>query len=186
VSSIILFRELLKTVSPKLQVFNVLLVAVVLLASAALYYSTLRTYTLPVLTHLLFVEGRIHGEGQIWAYDRTVVQFGVAYSVQEKKYIQPVYADLSVYQQSGLKIGTRVYLAVEPLGQGSEVRELTTQEGRVVFDDELNRQVIERNNESVWRSIGLLVLMALVPFFVALRIAWKSRGTLFQSCRLAD
>lgn len=179
-SSIILFRELLKAVSPKLQIFNVLLVAVVLLASAALYYSTLRTYTLPVLTRLLFVEGRIHGEGQSWAYDRTVVQFGVAYSVQGKKYIKPVYADLSVYQQSGLQVGSRVHLAVEPSGQDSEVRELTTQEGRVVFNDELHRRIIERNNESVWRNSGLLILVAVFPLFVALRIAWRSRRTLFQ------
>ncbi|MBF8728980.1 MULTISPECIES: hypothetical protein [Pseudomonas] len=91
-----------------------------------------------------------------------------------------MYVNQAIYQQAGLRIGSKVLLTVEAGEPDTVMRELATQEGLVVFDDDFNRQIIEWNNESIWRNVVLLALVSFAPFFVALRIAWKHRRALFK------
>lgn len=178
--SISSFARMLKTLPPRQQVFNLLIVAVGLWVFAALYYSQLRVYAPVDVTRLVNLEGRVNGHASSWEHDPAIVTLGITFRLNGARHVKAVYVNQAIYQQTGLRIGSKVLLTVEVGEPDIVLRELATQEGLVVFDDDFNRQIIEWNNESIWRNVVLLALVSFAPFFVALRVAWKHRRTLFQ------
>ncbi|MFV3327750.1 hypothetical protein ACNFG0_14920 [Pseudomonas sp. NY15372] len=177
-SSIAQFAALLKIQPPKVQVLNVLLVGVTLLAIAAIYHSGLRTYTPPDAKNLVTVEAWINGYASPWEYNRSVLRFGVSYIDQEGRQVQSAFLDAGVYEREKLRIGSRLRMTIEVGEQETVLRALVSPEGKVLFDDNFNQQVVAWNNESIWQAVVLCTLAAMGFIFVALLIAWKHRRVL--------
>lgn len=150
------------------------------LGAAALYYSQLRVHTPIDVSRLVTLEGCVNGYASSWEHDPAIVKLGVAFRLNGAKHVNAVYVNQAIYEQAGLRIGSKVLLTVETGEQDTVLRELATQEGRVLFDDDFNRKIIDWNNESIWRNVVLLALVSFGPFFMALRVAWKHRRALFQ------
>ena len=171
---------LMDVYAPKTTGFQSFIIAVGLWSFAALYYSQLRVYAPVDVTRLVNLEGRVNGHASSWEHDPAIVTLGITFRLNGAKHVKAVYVNQAIYQQTGLRIGSKVLLTVEVGEPDIALRELATQEGLVVFDDDFNRQIIEWNNESIWRNVVLLTLVSFAPFFAALRVASKHRRTLFQ------
>lgn len=145
--------------------------AVAVLLMGALFLVDWNVYIKPDPERLIQVEGKLTSNGEVWKQDRSIVYFGVAPrgAYQDR---QRVYAYKDVFQTTGLRRGAKVSLVVEQTAEGVVVRELSTLEGRVLFDANMHEHVVASGNNAVLRAIALtifLVALLLVSAFVIWR-----------------
>ncbi|WP_176512979.1 hypothetical protein [Pseudomonas faucium] len=177
------FIKVLSEAPPKQRVQLLLVVAVSMLAFTALYIDDLRTYTAPDMSNMTVIEGRISGYPSGWEHNRGLLKFSVSYMFEGVRQGKRIYTYPELFEQSGLKINSKVLLTVERLEEGSMVRELATLDGRVLYDDRFNQQVIAWNNESIRASLVLGILGAIVVAVVALITVVRNRREIFQARR---
>jgi len=163
----------------RIQLLSIVLVT--MLSFAALYYSDLKVYKAPDFSRLTFVEGRVSGYPDTWEHNRSIIHFAVAYTLDGVRYGKGIYTYPALYKESGLRINKKVSLTVERLDDGSQVRELATLDGRVLFDDRFHQQVIAWNNQSIKFKVVLAGLMSFGLAVAALVVAIRHRGKLFQA-----
>lgn len=162
------FIKLLR-VSPPLKRAQLLAIVVItMLAGVALYFSQLEVYKAPDLSRLLVIEGRVSGYPDVWEHNRSLVHFGVAYKLDGRREGKRVYTYRKLYEASGLRINAKVILTVERGDDGSTVRELTTLDGQILYDDRLNQQVVVWNNESIMSTVVLGTLASIVTAIAAI------------------
>ncbi|MBF8774408.1 hypothetical protein [Pseudomonas fulva] len=163
------FVRLLKMSSPVRRIKLLFIIIVTLLAFGGLYLSGLQTYTVPDLTRLELIEGRVAGYPDRWEHNRALIRVGVSYTLNGQRERKPVYLYHNLYIGSGLRINSKVLLVVERLAEGSRVRGLTTLNGQVLYEDRFYRQVVAWNNASIkFKLFGVLLLIMIftVPLLV--------------------
>jgi len=180
VHSISGFIELLRVSHPLARVKLLSIVVITMVVFVALYVSQLKEYTAPDVAKLIIIEGRVSGHPNSWEHNRSLVHFSVAYKLDGKREGKPIYTYWELYEQSGLRINSKVLLTVERQEGGSVVRGLSTLYGRVLYDDRFNQQVIAWNNESINFKVFLMVLTSIGVAAVALATVVRYRRELFQ------
>lgn len=162
--------------SPPLKCAQLLAIVVItMLAGVALYFSQLKVYTAPDLSRLIVIEGRVSGYPNSWEHNRSLVHFSVAYKLDGKREGKPVYTYRELYEASGLRMNAKVVLTVERMDEGSRVHELATLDGRIVYDDRLNQQVVAWNNESIRSTVVLGVLVSVGGVIAAIIMVVRHR-----------
>ncbi|WP_422417107.1 hypothetical protein [Pseudomonas sp. GZD-222] len=148
----------IKALPPKSQVKLCLMMAVFSLLIGTLFLLEWRVYQEPNPERVVQLEGRLTSDAQVWKQDRRIVDFGVApHGLYEDR--QPVYAYKDVYQSTGLRRGATVALEVEHTAEGALVRKLSTHEGRVLFDANMERYIASTGNDSIVRTSVLTVFL---------------------------
>ncbi|MGC7837081.1 hypothetical protein HU734_002695 [Pseudomonas wayambapalatensis] len=175
------FYKILKASPPLRRIKLLLLVMVCLVASAALYFSGWEVYRMPDVSRQTVIEGRVSGYPSSWEHNRSIVRFAVAYKLDGVTEGKPIYLYQKLYEQSGLRINSKVLLNVERLEEGSMVRELATLDGRVLYNDRLHRQVVAWNNKSIRAIVVMLGLVSILIALAMLVIAVRHRRELFQA-----
>lgn len=163
----------------KIQLLSIMMATI--LSFAALYYSDLKVYKAPDFSRLTFVEGRVSGYPDTWEHDRSIMHFAVAYTLDGVRYGKRIYTYAALYKESGLRINKKVSLTVERLDDGSQVRELATLDGRLLFNDRFHQQVIAWNNQSIKFKVVLAGLMSFGLAVAAFVVAVRHRRKLFQA-----
>ncbi|MFF7061708.1 hypothetical protein [Pseudomonas sp. NPDC008258] len=175
------FVKIYRASPPLRQIQLLLIMMCTVLPFAALYYSDLKVYKAPDFSRLTFVEGRVSGYPDTWEHNRSIMHFAVAYTLDGVRYGKGIYTYPALYKESGLRINKKVSLTVERLDDGSQVRELATLDGRVLFDDRFHQQVIAWNNQSIKFKVVVAGLMSFGLAVAALVVAIRYRGKLFQA-----
>ncbi len=148
----------IKALPPKSQVKLCCILAVFAVLIGALFLLDWRVYQEPNPERIVQLEGRLTGDAQVWEKDRRIVEFGVApHGLYEDR--QPVYAYKDVFQTTGLRRGATVALEVEHTAEGALVRKLSTHEGRVLFDANMERYIASTGNDAVVRTSVLTVFL---------------------------
>lgn len=175
------FVKIYRASTPLKQIQLLLIMMFTVLPFAALYCSDLKVYKAPDFSRLTFVEGRVSGYPDTWEHNRSIMYFAVAYTLDGVRYGKRTYTYPALYKESGLRINKKVFLTVERLDDGSQVRELVTLDGRVLFDDRFHQQVVAWNNQSIKFKVALIGLMSFGLAVAALIVAVRHRGKLFQA-----
>ena len=155
-------------------------IMVTLLAIVALYWSDLQTYRVPDASKQRVVEGRVSGYPEIWKYNRSLVYFSVTYKLDGQQEGKRVYAYRAPYEQSGLRVNSKVLVTVEHAESGSRVRGLVTADGTVLYDDWLDRQVLAWNNRSVGATVVMGTVISILIAIVVLIMIVRNRREIFK------
>lgn len=173
------FMTLLSASPPRVRAGLLVVAAVSIMSMTLLYANGFKTYVAPDLSKLVSLEGRIAGYPSNWEHNRNLVHVGVSYKDQGVREGLPVYLYREQFERSGLRINSKVMLVLERLEDSVVVRELRTEDGRILSDDRHLQRVIAWNNESIRASLffgGLAVLGFLVA---ALVVVLRNRGQVF-------
>lgn len=142
---------------------------------AGVYLLTWEPYQAPESAAWIGVDGQVNSDGSSWKPDRSLTRFGVRFSLPgvSARQVVPVYASTQAFLAAGLHKGSPVTLLVEPRTGEVIIRELTTVDGQVLYDDRVYRQVIKANNDAIRLNLIVLPVLALIGlgagFFFRLR-----------------
>ena len=167
----------LSALTPRQRFIVLLLLAICFLAFAAIYARGYRDAPASDDTRLVTLDGRLTTHPQVWKPQPELVSFGVAYDLDGQRRQQGLYAYHSAFEQAGIGMGTVLRLTVEGSGR---VRALASEEGRILFDDRLNQQVIEWNNISIRRGVIVSGVMSTAALAFALLTGWRHRRRIFS------
>ncbi|HGM5581554.1 TPA: hypothetical protein ACKP22_003259 [Pseudomonas putida] len=166
----------LSALTPRQRLIVLLLLAICFLAFAGIYARGYRDAPAADDTRLVTLDGRLTTHPQVWKPQPELVSFGVAYELDGQRYQQGLYAYRSAFEQARVGMGTVLRLTVEGSGR---VRALANAEGRILFDDRLNQQVIEWNNTSIRRGVIVSGVMSAAALVFALLTGWRHRRRIF-------
>lgn len=165
----------LRSLPPKQRFKAYCIVAFVIPLFSLLNLSDMQTYTQSDALQLIGVEGRLNGYAQVWREDSTLVYLGVRYtlpgSLEEDR--QPVYINKDVFQTSGLRQGDRVSLLVERTPQRTEVRDMETLQGLVLFDEQMLEHVATVKSQRAMFNIVVGLVAAAVFALAAVMTWWR-------------
>lgn len=165
-----------KALPAKTKAIVCLVFAITNLAFAGLYLANWRHYESPHYERWVQVQGTVTSEGAVWKQDRSLVQFGAKFQLPgaAQALRRPAYADRQAFAQAGLRIGTPVSLMIEVQPDGAILRELSTLDGRVLFDDSLHHHVVTADNDAGRYAIVAGVFMAVLGLIGAVTL-WCRR-----------
>lgn len=160
----------------RMQIVYLLCVGVTMMVFATFYCYDKKTYIAPDPLSQITLDGWVSGYADEWRVDKSLLQFGVSYRLQGVLYGKAMFAYKDAFDQLGLRIGSKVRLTVEDTEQGVTIRQMATQQGRILFDDRMNRQIVTLYNEQSTRLAIFCIVVAIPCFVFAALVAWRSRG----------